>query len=50
VFVGINFFVSTAPVLRGPNWKLPFRISTDASDIAIGVVLGKEEDKKPYSI
>jgi hypothetical protein len=42
--------VSTTPVLRGPNWKLPFHISTDASDISIGVVLGQEEDKKPYAI
>jgi hypothetical protein len=37
-------------VLRGPNWKLPFHISSDASDISIGNVLGQEEDKKPYNI
>jgi hypothetical protein len=37
-------------VLRGPNWKLPFEISSDALDIAIGVVLGQKEDKKPYVI
>jgi hypothetical protein len=42
--------VSTTPVLRGPNWKLPFHFSLDASDITIGVVLGHEEDKKPYVI
>ena len=29
-----------APVLRGANWDLPFHISTDASDTAIGGVLG----------
>ena len=39
-----------APVLRGPNQDLPFQISSDASDTAIGVVLGQEEDKKPYAI
>ena len=27
-----------------------FQISSDASDTTIGVVLGKEEDKKPYAI
>jgi hypothetical protein len=42
--------ISTTLVLRGPNWKIPFHISTDASDIAIGTVLGQEEDKKYYVI
>jgi hypothetical protein len=49
-FVGLKKMISTTPVLRGPNWKIPFHISTDASDIAIGDVLGQEEDKKPYAI
>ena len=31
--------LSIAPVLIGPNWSLPFHISTDASDTALGVVL-----------
>ena len=38
------------PVLRGPNWSLPFHISSDASDTAIGATLGQEEDKKSYAI
>lgn len=42
--------MSTAPVLRDPNWDLSFQISSDASDTAIGAVLGQEEDKKPYAI
>jgi hypothetical protein len=36
--------------LRGPNWALPFHISSNASDTGIGVVLGKQEDKDPYAI
>ena len=39
-FVGLKKLISTTSVLRGPNWKIPFHISTDASDIAIGTVLG----------
>jgi len=49
-FAGFKKLISTAPVLRGPNWKIPFQISTDALHIAIGVVLGHEEEKKPYTI
>jgi len=40
---------SEAPILRGPNWKLPFHISTDASDTTLGVVLG-QKDLIPYVI
>ena len=29
---------------------MPFHISFDASDTAIGAVLGQEEDKNPYAI
>jgi hypothetical protein len=42
--------LSTAPILRGPNWSLPFHICTDASDIALGVVLGQRENQVPYAI
>ena len=41
--------ISEAPFLRGPNWKLTFHISIDASDIALGVVLG-QNDLIPYAI
>lgn len=39
-----------APILRGPNWSLPLHISSDASDLAIGVALGQEENKQSYVI
>ena len=34
--------VSQDPVLRGPQWKLPFQISSDTLDTAIGAMLGQE--------
>ena len=40
----------TAPILKGPNWSLHFHISTNASDIVIGGVLGQKEGQAPYAI
>ena len=42
--------LSTAPILRGPNWTLPFHISSYASDIAIGAVLGQQDGQVRYAI
>ena len=42
--------LSTAPILRGPNWALPFHISSDAPDTAIGTVLGQQDGQVPYAI
>lgn len=39
-----------APVLRGPNWSLPFHISTEASDTALGAVLGQKDNQITYAI
>ena len=39
-----------APILKSPNWDLPFEIMCDASDFAIGTVLGQRIDKKPTAI
>lgn len=39
-FKDLKKLVSTTPVLQGPNWDLPFQISSYASDTAIGAVLG----------
>ena len=42
--------LSIAPILRGPNWTLPFHISLDASDTSIGAVLGQQDGQVPYAI
>ena len=41
--------ISQAPILRGPNWKIPFHISTDALNTTLGAVLGKKY-LIPYAI
>ena len=38
------------PILRGPNWSLPFHISTDASKTTIGASLGQQENQFNYAI
>ena len=42
--------LTTAPIVRAPNWQLPFEVMCDASDLAIGAVLGQREDEKPYVV
>ena len=34
-----------APVMTVPNWSQPFEVMCDASDFAIGAVLGQKQDK-----
>ncbi|KAG7528644.1 hypothetical protein ISN45_Un124g000010, partial [Arabidopsis thaliana x Arabidopsis arenosa] len=40
----------TAPVVQAPNWDYPFEIMCDASDYAVGAVLGQRIDKKLHVI
>ena len=39
-----------APILQSGNWDLTFEIMCDASDYAVGAVLGQRIDKKPTAI
>ncbi|KAJ9697274.1 hypothetical protein PVL29_009183 [Vitis rotundifolia] len=50
VFEELKLLLTTAPIVRAPNWQLPFEVMCDASDFAIGAVLGQREDGKPYVI
>ena len=49
-FEELKSHLTTAPIVRAPNWKLPFEIMCDASDLAIKAVLGQREDGKPYVV
>jgi hypothetical protein len=49
-FIDLKQKVSQASILRGPDWSVPFHIYSYASDIAIGAILGQQEDSKPYAI
>nr|GEZ75730.1 reverse transcriptase domain-containing protein [Tanacetum cinerariifolium] len=37
--------LTEAPILIAPNWDLPFELMYDASDFAIGAVLGQHHEK-----
>ncbi|MCI13478.1 hypothetical protein A2U01_0034596, partial [Trifolium medium] len=40
----------TAPVIIAPDWSKPFELMCDASDFAVGAVLGQRHDKVFHSI
>ena len=49
-FEELKAYLTTAPIVRAPNWQFPFEVMCDASDMAIGVVLGQREGGKPYMV
>ena len=49
-FDELKSMLVSPPIMRSPNWDLPFEIMCDASDYAIGAVLGQREDKKEFVI
>ena len=36
--------------MRAPDWHLPFEVMYDASDLAVGAVLGQRVEGKPYVV
>jgi hypothetical protein len=40
----------SAPIVQPPDWKLPFELMCDASDFAVGAVLGQRKDKALHVI
>eukprot|EP00253_Pinus_taeda_P021045 PITA_21045 len=49
-FETLKVKLSTTPVLKGPNWDLPFHIFTDAADTIVGASLGQKEQSCHYAI
>ncbi|XP_059668908.1 uncharacterized protein LOC132314000, partial [Cornus florida] len=49
-FHQLRTLLSFAPIMQPPNWSLPFEIMCDASDFAMGAVLGQRVGKLPYAI
>ena len=42
--------LTSVPIIRPPDWNLPFEVMYDAFNYAIGVVLGQRVDKLPHVI
>ena len=40
-FEELKTHLTTTPIVRAPNWHLPFEVMCDASDLAVGAVLGQ---------
>jgi hypothetical protein len=49
-FGALKKILMSTPVILPPNWGVPFEIMCDASDYAIGAVLGQRIDKVPHVI
>nr|XP_009780065.1 PREDICTED: uncharacterized protein LOC104229180 [Nicotiana sylvestris] len=44
-FVILKEHLTNAPIVISPDWSEPFEIMRDASDIAVGAILGQKRDK-----
>ncbi|CAM8997616.1 unnamed protein product [Rhodiola kirilowii] len=49
-FYELKQALASTPIIRAPDWSQPFEIMCDASDYAVGAVLGQRVDKKPVVI
>ncbi|XP_024171927.1 uncharacterized protein LOC112177922, partial [Rosa chinensis] len=49
-FDKLKELLTSAPIMLPPDWSLPFELMCDASDYAVGAVLGQRKDKRPYAI
>ena len=49
-FEELKDYLTTAPIVRAPNWQLHFEVMCDVSDMAIGAVLEQREGGKPYVV
>ena len=49
-FETLKKLLTSAPIMAPPDWSLPFELMCDASDYAVGAMLGQRKDKQPYAI
>ncbi|KAM1315775.1 hypothetical protein ACFX2F_019502 [Malus domestica] len=49
-FNHLKEMLTSAPIIVPPDWSLPFELMCDASDYALGAVLGQRKDKRPHAI
>jgi hypothetical protein len=49
-FGALKEILTSTPVIRPPSWGEPFEIMCDASDYAVGAVLGQRIEKLPHVI
>ena len=49
-FETLKTCLSTTPIIKPPDWSLPFELMCDASDHAIGAVLGQKVGKASHVI
>ncbi|CAN6561349.1 unnamed protein product [Malus baccata var. baccata] len=50
VFNKLKDLLTSAPIIIAPDWTIPFELMCDASDYAVGAVLGQRRDKLPHVI
>ena len=49
-FEKLKAYLTIAPIVRAPDWHLPFEVMCNASDLAVGAVLGQRIEGKPYVV
>ncbi|KAJ0616051.1 putative nucleotidyltransferase, Ribonuclease H [Helianthus annuus] len=49
-FLTLKEMLVNAPIMIAPDWKFPFEIMCDASDFAVGAVLGQRKEKHFHPI
>jgi ribonuclease HI len=49
-FDKLKELLTSTPVIQPPDWNVPFEIMCDASDYAVGAVLGQRMEKASHAI
>ncbi|CAN6695167.1 unnamed protein product [Malus baccata var. baccata] len=49
-FKHLKDLLTTAPIITPSDWSIPFELMCDASDYALGAVLGQRKNKQPHVI